>query len=124
MRRIDLTDYTVSLPNTKAGEERKNEEGSIEIEPARVDLPYHVKDSLIEVLLARDNQLTGTDLLDRDIIARKVNDCTDGSILLEEDEYNKLVISINTVKGLGRPDVEFVHRILDAPKLEVEEKKK
>lgn len=119
MRRIDLANYTISLRNPDAGKSRQD--GSLE--PDMVEIPYHIKDSLIEILLARDNQLSGQDLLDRDVIARKVNECSDGSILLEEVEWGKLVASINTVKGLGRPDVEFVRRILEAPEVKVEEKK-
>lgn len=108
MRQIDLSNYSVRV---------RNPEGEW------VDLPYEMKDSLIEVMFARDLQLTGKQLLERDGLARKIKDCTDGKILLEEEEWNKLVTSINTVKGLGRPDVELVHRILEAPKVEVEEKK-
>ena len=120
MRQIDITDYIVSLPNPKAGEECKD--GSVE--PAVVDLPYHVKESVVELLFARDNRLSGTELLARDKLAHKINDCPDGSVLLEEDEWNKLVTAINTVTGLGRTDVELVHRILEAEKVEVEVKPK
>jgi len=108
MRQIDLSNYTVRV---------RNEQGEW------VDLPYETKDSMIELLFARDLQLSGAELLDRDDLARKIRDCADGHILLEEEEWKKLFTSVNTVKGLGRPDVEFVRRILEAPKVEVEPKK-
>lgn len=108
MRQIDLSNYTVRV---------RDEKGEW------TDLPYETKDSMIELLFARDLQLSGTELLVRDDLARKIRDCADGHILLEEEEWNKLVISANTIRGLGRPDVELVHRILKAEKVEVEEKK-
>lgn len=108
MRRIDLTNYTVCLRNDK-GE--------------WTDLPYEVKDSMIELIFSRDLRLSGRELLIRDTLAHKISDCSDGSILLEEDEWNKFVTAIETIQGLGRPDVELTHRILEAPRIKVEEKK-
>lgn len=118
MRQIDVTDYTVSLPNPKAGEKRPD--GSLE--PEKTVLPYQVKNSLIDLLFARELELSGTEILERDELAHKIDGCSDGNLLLEEGEWNKLVTAINTVKGLGRPDVEFVHRIIEAEKVEVEVK--
>lgn len=108
MRRIDLTNYTVRV---------RNPEGEY------TELPYEMKDSMTEVLLARDLQLAGSELLVHNDIARKIKDSEDDYVLLEEAEYSKLVLAVNTVKGLGRPDVEFVRRILKAEKIEVEAKK-
>lgn len=119
MRQIDITDYTVSLPNPKAGEEDKD--GNIE--PEMVEVPYHFKQSMIELLFARDNQLNGMEILERDKLAHKIYDCSDGSLMLEEAEWHKFYSSLEAVKGLGRPDVELVHRILEAPTIEVEERK-
>ncbi|MBA7499968.1 hypothetical protein ES703_35376 [subsurface metagenome] len=119
MRQIDITDYTVSLPNPKAGEERKD--GSEE--SGMVDVPYHFKESMIELLFARDNELNGMELLERDKLAHKIYDCSDGIVLLEENEWGKFCNALEAVKGLGRSDVEFVRRILKAEKVEVEAKK-
>ena len=124
MRQINITDYTVSLPNPKAGEERKNKDGTIEIEPEMVDIPYHFKQSMIELLFARDNELNGMEVLERDKLANKIYDCPDGTILLEDAEWHKFYNALEAVKGLGRPDVEFVRRILEAEKIEVEAKPK
>ncbi len=108
MRQLNLTNYT---------ERVRDEKGDWK------ELPYEVKDSMIELLFARDLQLSGPDILERDDLARKIRDCADGSILLEEEEWNKLVQSVNTIRGLGRTDVELVRRILKAEKVEVEAKK-
>lgn len=108
MRRIDLSNYSVRVRDDKG---------------KWTGLPYEVKDSMIELLLSRELRLSGRELLDRDDLAKKIRDCPDGSILLEEGEWNKLVQSAETITGLGRPDVELVRRILEAEKVEVEEKK-
>lgn len=92
--------------------------------PEYTEIPYHVKDSLIDLVMARDNQLTGREVLERDVIARKILACTDGHVLLEEDEWNKLNMATTTVRGLSRPDVELIRRIVDAKQIEVEAKPK
>lgn len=107
MRQIDVSNYSVRV---------RGEEGEW------TDLPYEVKDSMIEVLLARDQQLSGPGLLKRNDLARKVM-AADGVVLLEETEWDELVTAFSTVKGLGRPDVELVRRVLEAQKIEVETKK-
>lgn len=119
MRQIDITDYTVPLPNPKAGEEHKD--GSVE--PMMVVIPYHFKESMIELLFARANELNGMELVERDKLAHKIYDCSDGTVMLEEAEWNKFYNALETVKGLGRTDVEFCRRILEAEKIEVEAKK-
>ncbi len=116
-RRIDLKDYTVKLPNENAGKPLPGGEGVV---PATFDMPYPVKESLIEILMARDNQLSGSELLNRDELARRINNCQDGEILLTEEEWNKARMAIETVRGLSRPDVELVQRILNAEAVEAE----
>jgi hypothetical protein len=108
MRQIDLKNYSVPV---------RNEKGKF------VELPYEVKDSLVELLLSRDLRLSGRELLKNNDIAKKINDCPDGSILMEEEEWNHLVQAAEQVKGLGRTDVELMNRIFEAPKVEVEVKK-
>lgn len=109
MRQINLTNYSVRL---------RDETGEYK------DEPYEVKDALVEILFARCLGLSGAEILKRDDLAHKIMDCADGKVLLEEEEWNKFVTAVNTVKGLGRTDVELVRRIIEAPKIEVEEKKK
>lgn len=120
MRRLDISDYTVEMLNPKAGEKRDDES----IEPETLDIPYDVKRSLAEILLSKQLELTARQLLERDEIARKILHCTDGFVLLEEEEYDKLVNAVNSIKGLGRPDVQLMRRILEeTEQIEVEEKK-
>ncbi len=106
MRRIELTDYKVPVMN-EAGEKKEE--------------PYPVKNSLVELLMARDNRLSGRELLARDEIARKIL-AADSTILLEEEEWNKLVASAETVTGFGRTDAELLKRIFESPQVDVEEK--
>jgi len=109
MRRINLEGYTEMVRDEQSGE--------------NVKLPYPVKDSMVDVLLSRELGLSAREALDREDLARKIRDCSDGAILIEEGDYTKLVTAIDTIKGWCRTDIEFLHRILDAPKVEVEEKK-
>ena len=112
----------VQNPDNASGEcPRCGQEHHLVI-PEFISIPYHVKDSLVELLMARDNQLTGREILERDVTARKILACTDGYVLLEDDEWNKLNMATNTVRGLGRSDVELIRRIVDAEKVEVEVK--
>jgi hypothetical protein len=108
MRELKLTNYTVRV---------REESGNW------VELPYVVRDSIVELLLSRELRLSGRELLKHDDLARKINTSPDGSILLEEEEWATMVQAIETVHGLGRTDVELVRRILDAPKVEVQAKK-
>lgn len=87
------------------------------------ELPYDVKNSMIEVLLSKSLGLSAREALDRDVIARRIRDCPDGTILLKEEEYTKLITAIDTITGWGRVDIEFLKRITEAPEVEVEEKK-
>ena len=109
MRRINLKNYDETVRDEK-GED--------------VKLPYDVKNSMIEVLLSRDLGLSAREALDREDLARRIRDCPDGSILLEEADYTKLVVAVDTIKGWCRTDIEFLKRITEAPEVEVEEKSK
>lgn len=132
-RRLELTDYTVTLLNPDVGKPMPNPDagkcladGSVGLatipEPASVDQQFQMKNSLVEILMARDNQLGGRELLERDKLGRRILDSNDGSILLEEADWNRLVRSAETVMGLGRQEVEMVRRIFEAEEVEVEEK--
>lgn len=90
--------------------------------PRTVD--YTMKASMEGMLFHPDLKLDGREVLRRDRIAEKIEKCTKDVILLEEDEWLKLKNAVETLKGFGRHDVEFVRRILTAEKVEVKEKKK
>lgn len=117
VRRINLQDYPVTLPNADAG--RPLPDGK-SVVPATYETTYPVKGSLIEMLMARDNQLSGSELLSRDELARRINNCEDGEILLTEEEWHKAVGAVETVRGLSKPDVELVRRVLKAEQVEAE----
>lgn len=87
------------------------------------NFPYNVKLNLIASLFQRQNNLHSEELLERDDIARKIRDCKENEIILEESEYDKIKQAINIISGYGQDDVEFVKRILKCPQIEVEEKK-
>jgi len=113
----------VQSPNILTGECPKCGQAQVLVVPDFLEPEYDVRDSLIEVMFSRDLQLSARELLDRDDLARKIRDCSDGFVLLEEEEWKKLEKAVNTIKGFGKPDVEFVHRILEAEEVKVEEKK-
>lgn len=85
--------------------------------------PYDVRGNLIAVLFQRQLNLNAMELLERDDLARKIRDCKDREILLEDSEYEKIKQAVNAFKGYGQHDVEFVRRVLECPQVEVEEKK-
>lgn len=109
MRRINLESYTETVRDA----DTKND----------VELPYDVKNCMIEVLLSTELGLSAREALDREDLARKIRDSSDGTILIEEGDYTKLVAAVDTIKGWCRTDMEFLHRIIDAPVVPVVEKK-
>ncbi|MBA7705364.1 hypothetical protein ES703_114192 [subsurface metagenome] len=125
---LDLTEAEPTNPKIKSPNDGVAEcpqcgEVNPAIIPEYVEVPYHVKDSLIDIMMARDLQLTGREVLARDAIARKILDCADGHVLLEEEEWGKLNMAVDTVRGLSKSDVELIRRIVDAKQIEVKVKK-
>lgn len=106
MRKISLENYIL---------EGKDEKGQV------VQIPYDVKGSLIGVLFHPELKIGGRELLLRDKLANKINDSED-KILLEEVDYSKIKMAIETIDGYSQNDVEFVRRILEAEEIEVKEK--
>jgi hypothetical protein len=84
---------------------------------------FEVRPSVVAVLFNEEN-LDGREIIRRDELARKIEDFEGDEILLEEAEWAKIVSGLNAsnLKPHGRSIVEFVRRILDAPKVEVTEK--
>ena len=106
MRKINLENYML---------EARNEKNEI------VNMPYDVKGSLIGVLFHPELKLSGRELLLRDKLANKIND-TESEILLEETDYSKVKLAVESINGYTRNDVEFVRRVLEAEEIEVKEK--
>ena len=105
MRKIDLTSYDVTVPD---------KDGEMKI------LPYDVRGSLVDGMYHQDLRLNYKDLFTNDRIAQKIK-ASNGSILLEEEEYQRVRSMIETVTGFRKEDVEFVRRVIEAPEVTVKE---
>ncbi len=86
------------------------------------EVDYLVRDSIVEILFHPNLQLGGKELLDQSTLALKIEKWPDNDLLLEEMEYNKVKAGVEALRGLGRHDVEFITRILNAPTVEVQVK--
>ena len=84
---------------------------------------FNVRPSLAAVLFS-EPRLAPREVIRRDELAVKIENCPEPILLLEEAEYLKLVTGLNAsdLAPLGRAVVPFVKRILDAPEIEVQEK--
>jgi len=111
MRQIDISPYQI-----------ENTDGRSPDEKVQPTIPYNVRDSVIEVMFHPDLMLGARAVLERDALAVKIKDWPDNNLLLEEEEYKKVVAGLEAVKGLTRRDVEFAKRILNAPQVEVQPK--
>jgi hypothetical protein len=102
MRKINLTPYLVKV----------DENGT--------EKPFDVKGSIYAALYHPDLKLSAMELLGNDKIAQKVK-AAEGSVLLEEAEYEKIKRAFETLRGFDMNDVELVKRVLDAETVEVVE---
>jgi hypothetical protein len=105
MRKIDLTSYDVTVPDGKGGEQT---------------LPYDVRGSLVDGMYHHDLRLNSKDLFAHDRIAQKIQN-SNGFVLLEDSEYERVKSTIETITGFRKEDVEFVRRVIDAPEVTVKE---
>jgi len=112
MRKLNLKDYTVKG-------KVKNPIGEV----VDIEAPYHVKDSILNLMFIRELQLSGAELVKQNMLAIKLETCKDTEILLEEDEYQRIKKAVDAFKGFARNDVELVTRINEAVLVEVESKK-
>ena len=97
MRRIDLTTYDVEVQD---GNGKKL-------------LPYDVKEALQMVLYSPDLRLGSRQLFENDRVAQKINSAQ-GSVMLEEADYQKLKLALETITGYTKNDLEMLHRVMDA----------
>jgi hypothetical protein len=112
MRKLDLTDYQVTG-------RVKGSDGNL----VDIAAPYHVKDSILNLMFIRELQLSGAELVKQNVLAMKLENCKDDEVLLEDEEYNRIKKAIDTFRGFNRNDVELVRRINEAEVVEVETKK-
>ena len=101
MRKIDLSDYEVEIGGQKK--------------------PYQMKKSLEMLLFHPDLKLNFYTLMENHKVAQKILS-SNGQVLLEDSEYERLETSVKSISGFTQPDIEFVRRILEAEKVEVVEK--
>ncbi len=107
MRKIDVTSYKLKV-HTPEGDK---------------EIDYDTKTFLIAALLHPQLRLTGKDVLERGPLMNKIEQC-DGTLLVEEADYLKLKQAFETVQGFTINDMTLVKRVLEAKKVEIEEKKK
>ena len=110
MRKLNLKDYTVKMKvpdNMNPGQE------------IEVELPYHFKDSVLNLMFIRELQLSGAELVKQNVLAIKIETCKDDEILLEEEEYQRIKKAVDVFKGFNRNDVELVTRINEAEVVEI-----
>ena len=105
MRKLSLKDYTVGMKVP----DQMNPGQQIEAE-----MPYHFKDSVLDLLFIRELQLSGAELVKQNILAMKIEQCKDDEILLEDEEWQRIKKAVDTFKGFARKDVELVTRINEA----------
>lgn len=103
MKKINTTTYKVHVRST---------EGEVK------EIDYGMKDSIVTILFNPELKLSAVDLLKQNKLAEKVANSVD-ELLLEEEEYTRIKSALDAVRGLGRNDVEFVIRILEAETVEV-----
>ncbi len=114
MRKLNLSDYTVKMKLP----DRLNPGMEIEAE-----LPFNMKDSVINILFIPQLRLNGVELLKANVLGQKILACESDEILLEDAEWQRLSAAIDAAQGFGKMEVEFVTRINKAEIVEVEPKK-
>jgi hypothetical protein len=111
MREINLASYKVKIKESKGGKLVD-----------RTDT-YNVKDSLISILFMPGNGVTARESFKRQVLADKI-EAADKTVMIEEADWMKLVEAAEKIENVGRNDIEFMHRILDAPEVKVEKVEK
>lgn len=114
MRKLNLAQYTTrAAVDPETGED--------------VFVPYDVKRSIEAIMMASgeatSQRLTMAELLRRADVARKIADCPEDFILIEENEYQYVKAGFDAFKGFSINEVELCRRIEGAETVEVEEKK-
>lgn len=119
MRSLDLTRYKLEISPDGHQEPVKCPKCGTEVGKPAEPPDYDIKGSIVEIMFAREQQLTAIETLERDSLAHKIKDWPDNTLLLEEAEYLKVKQSLEALRGFGRNDVEFIRRIMQAPEVPV-----
>lgn len=107
MKRINIKPFTVSVRGPDGTQKEIN---------------YAFKESLVEILFSPMLKLNTVNLLKQEILAKKIIECTGDELLLEDEEYSRVETALGKVEGLGKNDIEMVHRIVEAETVQVEPK--
>jgi len=114
MHKLNLKDYMVRVKSPD------------QVNPGQVvesEYPYYAKDSILNLLFIPELELSGAELIRQNLLAMKLEQCKDGEILLEDEEWERIKKAFDAFRGFDRNAVELVTRILEAPVVEAEEKK-
>lgn len=114
VRKLDLTPYTITVYNPETQQ--------------RTVTPYPIIQSLEAITSHPQQQLNNHDLLKLarifTHIRKQVNQKPENVVMLEDSDFNFIQQKWNNFKGLSLNEIPLAQRIRDAPKIEVEEKKK
>ena len=106
MRKIDVNSYKIEVKEPTTNK--------------LISIDYNVKELLVGVLLHPSLQIAGAELYIRMPIADKIKKA-DGEVLLEEEEYAKILDAVNRIQGFGMNDSELVRRVIEAKEITVSE---
>ena len=84
---------------------------------------FKVRESLEICLFHPSLNLDGRELMKRRKILHKIEEA-DGTLLLEDDEWEKLKQAFETITGFSKNELPLVERVLEAEQIEVKEKDK
>lgn len=99
MKKLDIQPYQVSVVRTDGTKE---------------EVPYQVKESMVEILFNRDLKLNGVGVIKQNQLAEKILAANSDELLLEDEEHERVMKALSLVEGLGKNDVEFAKRIINA----------
>lgn len=106
VKRIELDNYEIEM---------QTPDGSL------VKVPYDVKKSIGDIILAPQLKLNGSALLKNYSIAEKFFKSKESYILLEFSDYSVIRNAIESLEIFGKNEVELIKRILEAKEVEVKE---
>lgn len=113
-RRINLEPYqyhtgrVMSLPQA---------DGTLKQEPEITD--YDVRETLVNILLHPARKLNGSAFLKAETLSRKVMEAESFQLDLSEGDFAEIRQVVDAFQGYGRHDAEFLHRVMDAPEIEL-----
>ena len=102
MRKLNLVDYQWTAKS------RNPINGKVD----EYTLPFSVKDSILELLFQPALGLQGAALVKQNVLAMKIEQA-ETEIILEEEEYQRVLAAANAYKAHSRADVPLIDRILN-----------